>query len=35
LARLFIALVETYQTKDGKVVIPETLQSFFGSNRIG
>ena len=35
LARLFIALVETYQTKDGKVEIPETLQSLFGSNRIG
>ena len=35
LARLFIALVETYQTKEGKVEIPETLQSLFGSNRIG
>jgi seryl-tRNA synthetase len=35
LARLFIALVETYQTKDGKVEIPETLQSLFGSKRIG
>ncbi len=35
LARLFIALVETYQTKDGKVEIPKTLQSLFGSERIG
>ena len=35
LARLFVALVETYQTKEGKVEIPETLQSLFGSNRIG
>jgi seryl-tRNA synthetase len=35
LARLFIALVETYQTKEGKVEIPETLQPLFGSNRIG
>jgi seryl-tRNA synthetase len=26
LARLFIALVETYQTKDGKVEIPEDLR---------
>jgi len=35
LARLFIALVETYQTNEGKVEIPETLQPLFGSNRIG
>jgi len=35
LARLFIALLETYQTKDGKVEIPETLQPLFGLNRIG
>ena len=35
LARLFIALVETYQTQEGKVEIPETLQPLFGSNRIG
>jgi seryl-tRNA synthetase len=35
LARLFIALVETYQTKEGKVEIPETLQPLFASNRIG
>ena len=35
LARLFIALLETYQTKDGNVGIPETLQLLFGSSRIG
>jgi len=35
LARLFIALLETYQTKDGKVEIPEPLQPLFGSSRIG
>jgi seryl-tRNA synthetase len=35
LARLFIALVETYQTKDGKVEIPKALQGLFGSERIG
>jgi seryl-tRNA synthetase len=35
LARLFIALVETYQTKDGKVEIPEDLRSIFGASFIG
>jgi seryl-tRNA synthetase len=35
LARLFIALVETYQTKDGEVEIPKALQGLFGSERIG
>jgi len=35
LARLFIALVETYQTKEGKVEIPEALRSIFGSSLIG
>jgi seryl-tRNA synthetase len=35
LARLFIALVETYQTQEGGVTIPETLRSIFGSDRIG
>ena len=35
LARLFIALVETYQTKDGKVEIPEALRSIFGASQIG
>jgi len=34
LARLFIALVETYQTKDGKVEIPEDLRSIFGASFI-
>ena len=35
LARLFIALVETHQTKDGKVEIPEALRSIFGASQIG
>ncbi|NBR69615.1 MAG: serine--tRNA ligase [Verrucomicrobia bacterium] len=35
LARLFIALVETYQTKEGKVEIPEALRPIFGSSLIG
>jgi seryl-tRNA synthetase len=35
LARLFIALVETYQTKDGEVESPKALQGLFGSERIG
>ncbi|MCX6935643.1 MAG: serine--tRNA ligase [Verrucomicrobia bacterium] len=35
LARLFIALVETYQTKDGKVEIPETLWALLGTKTIG
>ena len=35
LARLFIALVETYQTKAGKVEIPEALRSIFGASQIG
>lgn len=35
LARLFIALLETYQTKDGKVDLPETLRADFGAERIG
>jgi len=32
---LFIALVETYQTKDGKIEVPEVIQAVFGSERIG
>ncbi len=35
LARLFIALVETYQTKDGKIEVPEAIRPVFGSDRIG
>ena len=35
LARLFIALVETYQTKEGKVEIPEALRPIFRSSLIG
>ena len=35
LARLLIALVETYQTKDGKIEIPEAIRDVFGSSFIG
>jgi seryl-tRNA synthetase len=35
LARLFVALVETYQQADGSIVIPEALRSYFGSEKIG
>ncbi|NDD82301.1 MAG: serine--tRNA ligase, partial [Verrucomicrobia bacterium] len=35
LARLFIALVETYQTKDGKIEVPEAIRPLFGAERIG
>lgn len=35
LARLFVALVETYQQADGSVVIPEALRRHFGADRIG
>jgi seryl-tRNA synthetase len=35
LARLFIALVETYQTGEGKVEIPEVLRPIFGASLIG
>jgi seryl-tRNA synthetase len=35
LARLFIALVETYQTKDGKIEIPEAIRDVFGAEQIG
>ena len=34
LARLFVALVETYQQADGSIRIPEALQGHFGSERI-
>jgi seryl-tRNA synthetase len=30
-SRLFIALLENHQTQDGKVKIPEALQSYYGS----
>jgi len=35
LARLFVALVETYQQADGSIVIPEALRGYFGSEKIG
>lgn len=35
LARLFVALIETYQQPDGTVQIPEGLQAYFGAERIG
>jgi len=34
LARLFVALIETYQQADGSVVIPEKLQPFVKADRI-
>jgi seryl-tRNA synthetase len=35
LARLFVALVETYQQADGSILIPEALRGCFGSEKIG
>jgi len=34
LARLYVALVETYQQADGSVLIPEALRPYFGEERI-
>jgi seryl-tRNA synthetase len=34
LARLFVALVETYQQADGSILIPEALRSHFGKDSI-
>lgn len=34
LARLFVALIETYQQEDGSVNIPETLQPYLKADRI-
>jgi seryl-tRNA synthetase len=34
LARLFVALIETYQQSDGSVTIPEPLQSYLKTGRI-
>lgn len=34
MARLFIALVETYQQADGSIVIPEKLRPYFGKDKI-
>jgi seryl-tRNA synthetase len=35
LARLFVALVETYQQADGTIRIPEALRGHFGAEKIG
>lgn len=35
LARLFVALVETYQREDGSIAIPEALRGHFGAESIG
>ena len=34
LARLFVALVETYQQADGTVVVPQRLQPYLKADRI-
>jgi seryl-tRNA synthetase len=34
LARLFVALLETFQQADGSVKIPQSLQPYFGAERI-
>ncbi|MCB1224493.1 MAG: serine--tRNA ligase [Verrucomicrobiales bacterium] len=35
LARLYVALVETYQQADGSLLLPEVLRPYFGGERIG
>jgi seryl-tRNA synthetase len=35
LARLFVALVETYQQADGRIAIPEALQTYLKASSIG
>ena len=35
LPRLIVALIEQYQNADGTITIPEPLQKYFGSDRIG
>jgi seryl-tRNA synthetase len=35
LARLFVALIETYQREDGSIAIPEALRAHFGAEKIG
>lgn len=35
LPRLYVAFVETYQQEDGSILIPEVLQPYFGSDKIG
>ena len=34
LPRLFAALIESFQTTDGSIRIPEKLQPYFGANEI-
>jgi seryl-tRNA synthetase len=34
LARLFVALIETWQQADGSILIPEPLQPYLKSSRI-
>ncbi len=33
--RTWVAIVENYQQKDGSVVVPEVLQPYLGTDRIG
>ena len=35
LPRLYVALVETYQQPDGSILIPEALQPYLKTDRIG
>jgi len=35
LARLYVALLETYQQADGSVVLPAVLKAYFGTDKIG
>jgi len=35
LARLFVALVETFQQEDGSILLPEILRSYYGAEKIG
>jgi len=34
LPRLIIALLETYQTRDGDILIPNSLKDYFGKDKI-
>ena len=35
LARLYVALLETYQQADGSIAIPPALQPYFHAEKIG
>ena len=35
LPRLYVALLETYQQEDGSILVPEALQPYLGTDRIG